>query len=647
MRNDDPLISEVEDLDPDPTPGKGRFDVRELLLGCLLLMMTLGWAGWQWWQQGSKESSYRMGQEAEKASRWSEARSDYAAASDYRDATARAASVTKVINELQDNFVSARWHAQEGDWAAALRAVQAVHAIDPHYGDVGSLGAEASLHVYQEALKGVVAMRPQAQPPGLYYRTEEGWLWLEGSDQWSSVRSLLSAGVIVYDIPAENQVSQTTPTPTSLVSTTSDPRQDTEWLKGRRLVAAASDGDKPSFTILDFDPTVYDFYIAGEGVVWGVRSSAASSGEQPLGGQPAVRDRQSFPVGRELDYQRLISTLSSTVRLPGTEWVVLNADSGHDRLLLADIRAQRSGSAAIDLYISDAGGDNRRLLYSHEGALGNTLFSPDGRYVLLSTYSPLGGSRTEKLSLVLLDLQNSAPPLTIDEKVIAASAPGSSPYTQMRATFLLKGTWAGMMLVAEWETEHGTLSLFDPAKPESPILSVEIAGGIAGKAWAVEQEDGAELVVAWQSWLSGFSTKDPPLVVTILASEKPAVTKTFTLNKGNEALGVVRRGDYLICTAYRAAEGSEAAQVTVYSFPLPGPSNGEEKGIELYNSTAWNSSDFFLSGFDWQLGPKLLSYSENGQLHARTYDGVIDVTLESAVTSFFDFDRLSPLRSLH
>ena len=102
-----------------------------------------------------------MGQEAEKASKWSEARSDYAAASDYRDAPARAASVIKVINALQDNFVSARWHAQEGDWAAALRAVQAVHAIDPHYGDVSSLGAEANLHVYQEALQGAVAMRPK------------------------------------------------------------------------------------------------------------------------------------------------------------------------------------------------------------------------------------------------------------------------------------------------------------------------------------------------------------------------------------------------------------------------------------------------------------------------------------------------------
>ena len=74
------------------------------------------------------------------------------------------------------------------------------------------------------------------------------------------------------------------------------------------------------------------------------------------------------------------------------------------------------------------------------------------------------------LSLVLLDLQNSAPALTVDEKITAASAPGSSPYPQMRATFLLKGTWAGMILVAEWGTEHGTLNLCDLTKPESPLI---------------------------------------------------------------------------------------------------------------------------------------------------------------------------------
>ena len=103
-------------------------------------------------------------------------------------------------------------------------------------------------------------------------------------------------------------------------------------------MAASPDGDKPRFTNFALRPHMTDFYIAGEGVVWQFRSSAASAGAQPPEGQPAVRDRQSFPIGRELDYQRISSTISSTVRLPGADYVVLNADLGHDRLLLADIK---------------------------------------------------------------------------------------------------------------------------------------------------------------------------------------------------------------------------------------------------------------------------------------------------------------------
>jgi hypothetical protein len=657
MQTDDPLISDVEDLDPEPTPRKGRLEGRELLLGCLLLLVTLGWAGWQWWQQDSIESNYRMGQQAEKEYRWTEARADYSAASGYRDATARAADVTRLINELQDNFVSARWHAQEGDWAAALRAVQAVHAIDPHYGDVGSLRAEADLHVYREALQGAIALRPHAQPPGLYYRIEDSWVWLDGSDQWSSVRSLLSDGVVVYDVPGENRSNHPTPEPTPPVSASSDLRQDTEWLKGRSLVAASLSGDKPRFTLLAFDPTLYDFYIAGAQGVWGVRKDADPPGEPSLRGQPALRDTQTFPVGRGLDYQALSSTISSTVRLDGTGWAVLNADLGYDRLLLADVKNQREEGAAIDLYISDPDGDNRRLLYSHKGALGSTQFSPNGRYVLLSTYSPLGGTRTEKLSLILLDLQNVAPPLTVREKVESAYGPGGSPLPQMRATFLLKGAvlgrspiQAGMVLVAEWGTEHGTLSVLNPASPGRPLMSVEIPGGLAGKAWANEEENGSGLVVAWQPWLNGFSTKGTTLVVAQLApgkTDKQVLTKTFTLDKESEPVSVVIRGDYLICMADRATESQDSAEFTVYTLPLSGPGNEQAQAMKLYSATILKGTNPFLSGFAWQLGPNLLSYSDNGQLHARTYDGAIDVPLESDVSSFFNFDWISPVVLLH
>ena len=633
MQSGDPTISFVEDLDLDPTSPPRRVDRRELLLGCLLLVLVLGWAGWQWWQQDGKERSYRLGEQAEQEHRWAAARAEYLAASGYRDATDRAASVTKVINALQDNFVSARWYAQGGNWVAALRAVQALYAIDSHYGDATSLGVEANRHVYRDALLGAIAVRPQAQPPGLYYRSEVSWVWLEGSDQWSSVRSFLSSGAVVYDVPAVKRSNQPTPAPASSL----DLRQGAEWLKGRSVVAASLDSGKPYYIHLAFDPAIYDYYLAGSRGVWGVRKVADDAPEQALRGYPALRETLAFPSRQDVDYQSLGSTVSSTVRLLGAEWVILNADVARDRLLLADVKEQRGDGAAIDLYLSDAQGGNRRLLYSHEGALGSTQFSPDGRYVLLSIYSSLGSWQMESLSLVLLDVEQVARPVTLSEKIVAASALGSSPLPQMRAAFLTKGKEAGMLLVVEWGAEQGDLSIYNPANPGRPMMRAEIPGGLAGKAWVNEEDDGAEPIVAWQPWLDVFSPRGATLVVAKMGPGRKAAMETFTLDRESDPVSVVLRGNYLICAAYRGSE------IALYDLPLPGPGKEQAQAINVYAASVPVEANPFLLGFPWRFGPQLLSYTDNGQLHARAYDGVIDVPLESGVTSFFNFDWASPI----
>lgn len=638
MHPDEDTIPDFEDLEPDHAPGRGPLDRRELFLGCTLLLLVLCWAGWQWWQQDSKARNYRLGQEAEKEYRWTEARSDYRAASDYRDATARATSVSGVINELQDNFVSARWYAQGGDWAAALRAVQAVHRLDPDYGDVTSLDAEATRHVYGEALRGAVAMMPQAKPPGLYFRTETGWAWLEGSDQKSSIRSLLSSGALVYDVPVQKRQ-----TPGA---------QDAGALEPRRLVAAWPDGDTLDFTPLGFDPAMYDFYMAGDRGIWAVRPAMDTSSGQSSWEHEALRDTLSLLADRELDYQALGDSITSTVRLQGPEWTVLNADLRHGHLLLAHLKSRRENSSVVDIYISDAVGDNKRLLYSHEGALGSTQFSPDGRYVLLSTYSPLGGATTEKLSLVLLDVRDGSIPAVpppaqpspakiISEKVVAISSPGSSPFPLIRATFLRKAPWDGMLLVARWEAQHATLSVLNPADPSNPILSADIPGATAGKAWVDELDDGGGVVVSWQPWLSGIGTADSRLVVAQLSPGKAGVTQTLALDKGSDVVSSVVRGAYLICAALRPGGTKGTEEVTIYSLLLSDAGNRQPQMTKLYSTTLSTGASPLISGFSWRFGSKLLTYIDRGQLHALTYDGAIDVPLETGASAFFDFDWIS------
>jgi hypothetical protein len=438
--------------------------------------------------------------------------------------------------------------------------------------------------------------------------------------------------MVVYDVPAEKQTNQ----PMQAPAPSLDLRQGADWLKSRRIVAASVDADTPRFIHLAFDPAIYDFYMAGGGGVWAVRKVADAAPEQVLGAYPALRDTLSFPVRRDLDYQSLGSTLSSTVRLPGAEWVILNADLAHDRLLLADVKEPHEDRAAIDLYLSDAQGSNRRLLYSHEGALGSTQFSPDGRQLLVSVYSSLGIWDREKLSLVLLDVEQGAPPVMLSEKIVAAGALSSSPLPQMRAAFLTKGAEAGMLLVVEWGAVQGYLTLFDPANLGSPVTKAEIPGGLAGKAWVTGEEEGTGLVVAWQPWLSIFSPSGATLVVARLASGTPVATEFFTLDKESEPVSVVMRASSLICTTYR---GSDFA---LYDLPLPGPGNEQGQAINVYALPIPVGANPFILGFPWQFGSRLLSYTDNGQVHARTYDGMIDVPLESGVTSFFSFDWLSP-----
>ena len=51
---DDPDVSTIEDLDPEPESHKGRTGKREFVLGILLLSAVLAWGGWSWWQQESR-----------------------------------------------------------------------------------------------------------------------------------------------------------------------------------------------------------------------------------------------------------------------------------------------------------------------------------------------------------------------------------------------------------------------------------------------------------------------------------------------------------------------------------------------------------------------------------------------------------------
>src|SRR5437764_1031184 len=99
--------SSIEDLDPDPRPGRSAH-AREFLLGALLLLAAIGWSGWQWWHQQSLQNRYQIARQAAARQDWDSAQGNYVAAGEYRDARARAAEAAKMIANRDLEYTAAQ-----------------------------------------------------------------------------------------------------------------------------------------------------------------------------------------------------------------------------------------------------------------------------------------------------------------------------------------------------------------------------------------------------------------------------------------------------------------------------------------------------------------------------------------------------------
>ncbi len=103
-QDDDPQqIPTVEELDGEPRGDAPEFQQRtrtlEMVLGMLLLLGVLGYAGWQWWSTENSRSHYDQGRQAAQANHWDQARSQFAQAGGYKDSAALAEQAKAKIQE--------------------------------------------------------------------------------------------------------------------------------------------------------------------------------------------------------------------------------------------------------------------------------------------------------------------------------------------------------------------------------------------------------------------------------------------------------------------------------------------------------------------------------------------------------------------
>lgn len=635
-------ISIMEELDPEPQPSGRLLSIREFLLGALLLVGVAMWAGWQSWQQDWKQSSYRMGEQAVAEQHWKEARDRFAAASGYLDADARAAEAAKSVALRDSHYQAATRGMSDTQWVAALNELQAVRTVQPDYKDTLALYAQAENNVYKGALEGAIALRTEAQPPGLYYRTGGAWRWLQGSDRWSQVRGSgqISGQVnsVVYDVPGKG--GQPPPASTPVPPNREPPPRSSE-LEGRRLKVAALHANNPVFSDLSFDPAVYTSYIVTKKGVVAERFYDTSYTTSPV--------RSPYSMG-DVDYQAYGSPLTTTVQSAGDSRAVLDISAETDQVLWATWSGVSVRDSDIKIYISNLDGTAARLVYAHTGELGAAQFSPDGRYILLTAITSNIGQPEEAQAMLLLNVADPGQVQTLATATASVQTMGGyfRRPVALQGIFLREGAFAGKALVSVQSKDGLTLNMYPTGKSGAAnpsVTAVTTVGRISGPVtlgWLQEEQDGSGLTLAGMRGGSDFAEEQLASADAFFMRVVPGKPATVTyVPKGAalllSTLGI--RSGYLIYSKSNAKTGT--LSYTLYSIPESLLGNDQPAPARLYETELnTNSSNSQTRHWDVTslsyLGQQFLAYTEGGSLYARLYDGSKGVRLEGGVTYLFD-----------
>jgi hypothetical protein len=660
---DDSDISVVEDLTPEPQ-ARGRWArAREAVLGIALLLGVLLWGGWQWWKQEYSVGRYNSGLKAEARKDWDAAFRYFASVRDFKDADRRADEIARMIAERDRQYYAASLLLhRDMDWFGALAAAQQVQRIQPGYSDIESIAEQAALHVYRDALPGTVALRvgPQARPPGLYYRTKDGWAWLEGSDASSRPRNFRASTLnryIVYDVPDRdrgrgragdgdsNKHCPSTPLAGGDEGAASgsgpDSGTEAEKLAGRRLMLAVVQDGGLRFYPLAFDPAQFNWYWPGEQGIWAIRVGADGSSTSD------GRLLSWFPRA-SMQYQSYASPTATPVVLSSSGWLVADLSPGGDHLLVVDANTSISSTSTRGLYITDADGTNPRRLYSYAGGFQSAQFSPDGRWVLASIYSRRQSPRIEERAIVLIDPAGQTAPRVLVRRQVNSYTEPFPP--QLAAAFLPSGYSGRSVLITDWSGGVGRITLLDPNGQLAP-QQVEVDTG-ASPGWgmlALPANQGTGIVLLWQVTPPSPAGSGKLVVLDLSPDQGPRLS-SVPVEYGSALWGATLRGDTMVYTLVSGQSGNQK-QFSVYTlilpavaavnmnagsqFPQPLQSLQLQPTLIVTGTTALTHPYFDMT--QGSVGTRLYAYIRGSELRARAFYGrSTEVSLESGVAALYE-----------
>lgn len=629
-------ISTMEDLDPEPPPKGGFARRRELALGLLLLAGVLGWAGWSWWQQNLLASNYAAGLQAESLKHYDQALKAFQQAAGYRDADIHASNDSQFILLRNGYYSAAVVDGEQQEWIAALNQLQSVRRVQPDYLNTPDLYSQTESHVYAGAVQGAVAMRTEANPVGLYYRTSSQWVYLESSDRFSEVRSGGSTDAVVYDVSGPGGQMGSTPQSQAGDGGTA---QASPKLVGRKLKVAHFLGDTVTIGDLSLDPADYSAYdLVPNGVV--------------AFGKYVPNSQESKPVQHvipylQADYEPYTSTQTTTfIKTTDPRTGLLDYSRSLNKMLLASWSGISLRESDIDLTLATTDTNTDKVtfsdVYSLSGNIGSAQFSPDGKYIFLTTIQPSkSDSSINDYAAVLLPVDGEGSPTTFLTSTLPIQTAGSFFYepSSIVGTFITQGPFKGMLLTSVVDSDTTTISLRDPASLDTPLISTTIKG--YAEAQQVQlSEGGQELVISGVRGSLDFLDVNSmrPFVVTIIPGSQYAETD-LPQNLNASITGAGLKSGFLLYTMSTYSPRNTTTTVseanTLFSFL---EIQLGQQGVQPKSLLATNAlRDIGATDFnDWYLGKGSLCYVQAGGLYARTFDGASSTNLESGVPTLYD-----------
>jgi hypothetical protein len=636
-------ISEIEDLDPEPEIKPGLVRKRELILGGLLLAAVIFFACWQWWHQEYQASQYRAGKEAIDNNRWEAAARYFHEAAGYNDSDVLAKNSQQQVEQRDRLYKSANEHIDRGEWLHALSDIRAIGRIQPGYRDIEVREKLVTDMVYKDALGGTVTMREAASPPGLYFRTPTAWVWLEGSDTKSLWTSNDQQDHFVFDVkdPAATASPDPTPDPSSYMS---------DRYANRKLIVAQVSDNKLTYSELPLELATYGPAFASSNGLW-----AFNYEQYPLmGNNPYLLISNAF-WGASLRYQAYSSAVSAPVELTVTNTyttgeVITFVDPASNRYIVAEwINGQSYGpdeDTIINLYTGAAGEQGRQLVYTHTGGrLESAQLSPDGRYMVVTTQSPLKSS-LEMVTTNLIDLAGSAPPRVIKEVVRYARDPGR--IQAVSTAFVRQGVYAGKLVLVEYGAQGTQVSLIDPALATGgaqafyTLSTTTIPGDIESYWYLAKQDDEGLAVAAYNSASSPFNSGSITVTVNVLILPAGGLPETYgvTMTEPTGDLPAIRISDHeIILSPYlitlRPEQTEQEQSFSIYRVPRSrnsGSAQADRQVVKLDLPSDEQSGPLATI----HLGRTLIAYTRNENLHVMTQDGQVDLMLESGVPVIYE-----------